>query len=94
MLNRIITFKLFLLLTALSQTAVAKSWRDITPLRSTAQDVAKLSPDCAQAQIRCQFTMEGHQVMIVFSGSKIGDMECERIPEGTVLAVFAYMCFS
>ena len=87
MLNRIIILKLFLLLIALSQTALAKSWREITPLRSTAQDVAKLSPDCAQAETRCQFTIEGHEVMVVFSGSKIGDMECERIPKGTVLAV-------
>ena len=25
--------------------------------------------------------------MIIFSGSKIGDLECERVPKGTVLAV-------
>ena len=68
---------------------LARSWREITPLRSTAQDVAKLSQQCEQAETRCQFTLEDQEAMIIFSGSKIkiGSLECERVPKRTVLAV-------
>jgi hypothetical protein len=49
--------------------------------------VAKLSQACEQAETRCQFTLEDQDVMIVFSGSKIGALECERVPKRTVLAI-------
>ena len=86
MLKRAITIGLFLLLTAVTRT-LAKSWREITPLRSNAQDVAKLWQACEQAETRCQFRLADQEVMIVFSGSKIGALECERVPKRTVLAV-------
>lgn len=82
-----IIFSLLLLLTAATRDALAKSWRQITPLRSTAEDVLKLSQSCKETQTRCQFKLEDQEVMIVFSGSKIGFLECERVPKRTVLAV-------
>lgn len=82
-----ITFALLLVLMTATRDTLARSWREITPLRSTAADVAKLSRECAEAETRCQFTIEDQQVMIVFSGSKIGVLECERVPKRTVLAV-------
>lgn len=66
---------------------LAKSWREIMPLRSTAKDVTKLSQGCKETETRCQFTIEDQEVMIIFSGSKIGDLECKQVPKGTVLAV-------
>lgn len=83
----IITFALVLVLTAVTPDALAKSWRQITPLRSTAQDVATLSQGCEETETRCQFTLEDQEVMIVFSGSKIGALECKQVPKRTVLAV-------
>src|SRR5882757_1558522 len=82
-----ITFALVLFLTVWTSDTLAKSWRQITPLRSTAQDVAVLSQACAEVESRCQFELEDQEVMIVFSGSKIGALECERVPKRTVLAV-------
>lgn len=80
-------FSLLLLLTGKTPDTLAKSWRQITPLRSTAEDVTKLSESCKETETRCQFTLEDQEVMVVFSGSKVGDLECKRIPKGTVLAV-------
>ena len=87
MLKRVITFGLLGLFIARTPITFAKTWRTLTPLRSTAQDVAKVSHGCQETETRCQFTSEDEEVMIVFSGSKIGDLECERVPNGTVLAV-------
>jgi hypothetical protein len=85
MLKRVITFGLLGLF--IGSTTNAKTWRGITPLHSTAQDVAKLSQECAEAETRCQFTLDDQEVMVIFSGSKIGDLECQRVPNRTVLAV-------
>ena len=82
-----IIFLLLLLLTAETRDTLAKSWREITPLRSTAEDVTKLWESCKETETRCQFKLEDQEVMIVFSGSKIGLLECERVPKRTVLAV-------
>jgi len=82
-----IIFLLFLLIAGETRDALAKSWRQITPLRSTAEDVTKLAESCKETETRCQFTLEDQEVMIVFSGSKIGSLECERVPKRTVLAV-------
>lgn len=60
---------------------------DPTYIPSTAYDVAKLSQACEDQETRCQFTLEDQNVMIVFSGSKIGALECERVPKRTVLAI-------
>lgn len=68
-------------------TTYGKSWRKITPLHSTAQDVAKISKACESAENRCQFTFEDQEVMIILSGSTIGVLECKRVPKQTVLAV-------
>ena len=87
MLNRSIIIKLCVLISIFSPTTLAKSWKGVTPLRSTAQDVAHLSQVCAQTETRCQFTLEDQEVMIIFSGSKIGDLECPRVPTRTVLAI-------
>ena len=81
------TFLLLLLLTGETHDTLAQSWREITPLRSSAADVTKISELCKETETRCQFTSEDQEVMIIFSGSKIGDLECERVPKGTVLAV-------
>ena len=78
---------LLLILTIRTPDSLAKPWKEITPLRSTTQDVAKLSEQCREAETRCQFTTDDQQVMVIFSGSKIGAMECERVPTGTVLAI-------
>ena len=78
---------LLLFLTGETRDSFAKSWRQITPLRSTADDLTKLSESCKETETRCQFTLEEQEVMIVFSGSKIGSLECERVPKRTVLAV-------
>ena len=56
-------------------------------MRSTAQDAAKLSQACEGAETRCQFTLEDQEVMIIFSGSKTGALECQQVPKQTVLAV-------
>ena len=83
----IITFVILLLVTARTPPTAAKSWEGITPLRSTADDAAKLSSSCKETETRCQFNLDDNEVMIIFSGSKIGVMECERVPERTVLAI-------
>jgi hypothetical protein len=87
MLKRVTTFALLGLFIARTPDTFARTWREITPLRSTAQDVVKLSQECEKAETRCQFTVEDQEVMVVFSGSKIGALECERVPNRTVLAV-------
>ena len=78
--------KLLIVLTA-ATSVQARGWRGITPLRSTAEDVNKLSQSCKETETRCQFTLEDQEVMVVFSGSKIGFLECEQVPKRTVLAV-------
>ena len=78
---------LLLLLTVDPRNTLAKSWRQITPLRSTAADVMKLSVSCKETETRCQFTFGDQEVTVIFSGSKIGFLECARVPKGTVLAV-------
>ena len=83
----IITFALVLVLAVGMSDALAKPWRQITPLRSTAQDVANLLHRCKEAKTRCQFTLEEQEVMIIFSGGEIGAGECKRVPNRTVLAV-------
>ena len=72
----------------------AKSWRQITPAHSTAKEVVTRFQACQKAETRCQFTLEDHEVMIIFSGRAIGlsgittDVaECEQVPKQTVLAV-------
>jgi hypothetical protein len=87
MSKRVSIFGLLTLLTALPLETLAKSWQEITPLRSNAQDVAKLWQACEHAETRCQFTWDDQDVMIVFSGSKIGALECPQVPKRTVLAV-------
>ena len=84
--NRIATIGVLLLLIA-RPADMAKLWRGITPLQSTAKDAVKQWPECKETETRCQFTVEDQQVMIIFSGSKIGDGECPQVPKGTVLAV-------
>src|SRR5215813_9935169 len=83
----IISVALTLLFIARLPATLAKPWRGITPLRSTAQDVAKFSRACLETETRCQFTLEEQEVMVIFSGSKIGLAECNRVPKLTVLAV-------
>ena len=80
-------FALTLLLVARTPDAMGKSWRQIEPLRSTSQDVGRLFKSCEEMETRCQFTLEDQEVMIVFSGSKIGALECRLVPKRTVLAV-------
>lgn len=75
------------LVTTASSNAFAKSWWNITPLHSTAEDVRKLFPDCGDTKTRCQFRLEDQDVMVIFSGSTIGVLECNRVPKGMVLAV-------
>ena len=82
-----IIFSLLLLVTGETHDTLAKSWRQITPLHSSAKDVSKLSEMCKETETRCQFTFEDQEIMVIFSGSKIGFLECERVPKGTVLAV-------
>jgi hypothetical protein len=86
-MKRVIALGLLGLFLAPTPHASAKTWRDITPLHSTAHDVARLSQACEQAETRCQFNLEDQEVMVVFSGGKVGSFECERVPKGTVLAV-------
>jgi hypothetical protein len=88
MSNRVIRIGLLLLLAVGTPDSLARSWRDITPLRSTAKDLAKLSPACEEAETGCQFALADQEVLVVFSGSRIGALECERVPKHTVLAVF------
>ena len=78
---------LLFLITGDPRNTLAKSWRQITPLRSTVEHVTKLSDSCKETDTRCQFTLGDQEVMIIFSGSKIGFLECARVPKGTVLAV-------
>ena len=64
-----------------------KSWRKITPMHSTRRDVAKIWKECEKAVTRCQFMVEGQEVMVIFSGSDIGLLDCEEVPKQTVLAI-------
>jgi hypothetical protein len=66
--------------------AFAKGWRGVTPLRSTRQDTARFSKECA-AQNRCQFNLDDSEVMIVFYDRSLAFTECPKVPEGTVLAI-------
>ena len=66
---------------------VAKSWKGITPLGSNSRDVVAQFVACDKTEIRCQFTVDNDEVMIIFSGSRIGVLECPRVPKQTVLAI-------
>jgi len=66
---------------------LAKSWKGITPLHSKSRDVVEQFVACDKTETRCQFTLDNDEVMIVFSGSRIGVLECPRVPKGTVLAI-------
>ena len=70
-----------------SAHTLAKPWRQITPLHSTAEDVRKLFPACEEKETGCYLTLEDQEVTVIYSGSKIGLAECKRLPKGTVLAV-------
>lgn len=77
---------LLLLFVAAPDTG-AKPWRQITPLHSTAEDVATMAQACEKEETRCQFTLEDQEVMIILSGNTLGVLECKRVPKQTVLAV-------
>lgn len=72
-----------------SSDAFAKSWKGITPLHSTAQDVRKLFPACDEKPTGCYMVVEDTEVTIIYSGGNYlgGRSECKGIPNGTVLAV-------
>jgi len=80
-------FAVTLLVIARPPDAMGKSWRQIKPMRSTSHDVARLFKGCEEVETRCQFTLEDQEVMIVFSGSNIGALECKLVPKRTVLAI-------
>lgn len=86
MLRLLGTFGLLLFLGTV-QIAMSKPWEGITPLHSSARDVARFSEECRNETTRCQFVFKNSEVMVVFSGSKIGDAECVKIPKQTVLAI-------
>lgn len=67
---------------------LAKRWRDLTPAQSTRVDAGRFAKQCATANVRCQFTLEDSDVMIIFSGGNLGiAADCPNMPAGTVLAV-------
>lgn len=80
-------FGLFLISTVCAPITRGKAWHEITPLHSSAADVAKLFPACSESETRCQFTINDQEVMVIFSGSKVGVLECVQLPKRTVLAV-------
>jgi len=85
----IIAFAIVLLVMTASSDTFAKSWRGITPLHSTAQDVRKLFPACEEKETGCSLAFEDQEVVIIYSGPDIlgGPAECKGIPKGTVLAI-------
>lgn len=83
----ILAFAPVLLVTSASSDALAKSWRDITPLHSNAEDVRRLLPGCEEKETGCYLPSEDHEVTVIYSGSKIHLGECKHVPKGTVLAV-------
>lgn len=71
----------------MAMNAKAKSWRGLTPGRSTQLDAARFAQECQNTNIRCTFRFEDSEVMIIFSGGNIGTGKCEKLQSGTVLAI-------
>jgi hypothetical protein len=65
-----------LLLTGETCNTLGKSWRRITPLRSTTEDVS-----CKETESRCQCTFEDQVVMVIFLAIKSpkGHPRCEDL---------------
>jgi hypothetical protein len=83
----LIAFAIILFVMTASSGVSAKSWRGITPLRSTAEDVRKLFPACEEKPTGCSLTFDDQEVVIIYSGGGTGPGECRGVPKGTVLAV-------
>ncbi len=83
----IIAFALVMLVLTASSNTFGRSWRDVRPLHSTAQDVRRLFPACEEKETGCYLALEDREVTVIFSGGKIGLSECKGVPKGTVLAV-------
>ena len=74
--------------TTASSDTFAKSWRGITPLHSTAEDVRRLFPTCEEKETGCYIALGDQDVVIIYSGGvNIGPPECKDVPKGTVLAI-------
>ena len=74
---------------AKSSAGVKNSWRGITPLRSSAQDVARLigaEPDSADAMLSGPFTVEGGQVTFSYVTPSLAKIY--RAPRSMVGKVF------
>lgn len=84
-----IAFAVILFLAIASSDTFAKSWRGITPLHSTAEDVRKLFPTCEEKPTGCSLAFEDQEVVIIYSGADYlkGPSECKGIPKGTVLGI-------
>jgi hypothetical protein len=69
--------------------SIAKGWREITPLRSTRQDVKRLLNQCADPTKECRFDLGNEHVRIIFSGTFPPDFQgcSDRISPGVVLLV-------
>lgn len=84
----LIALAVMLFVAIASSDTFAKSWRGITPLHSTAEDVRKLFPACEEKPTGCSLTLEDQEVVLIYSGGNLGGpSECKGIPKGTVLAI-------
>ncbi len=86
---RISTMLLFVFIMLVPGTldAIAKPWRGLIPTQSTRVDAARFDEKCRTEGTGCRFTDEDTEVLIIFSGSNLGDGKCSKLKEGTVLAI-------
>ena len=87
-IKRLSSHAVVLWVTTASSDTFAKSWRGITPLHSTAEDVRRLFPTCEEKETGCYIALGDQDVVIIYSGGvNIGPPECKDVPKGTVLAI-------
>lgn len=71
------------------ESAYAREWRGIVPLRSTRSDVVRLFNQCSDQVEACRFTLENENVHILFSGGLPAyHRDCAtRLPPETVMFI-------
>jgi hypothetical protein len=81
------TLSLAIVLT-LAPSAVAKTWRGITPLQSSRSDVVRLLGFCKDSEQGCVFDLNGQNVYILFASGATTAHECARqLPADMVLLI-------
>jgi len=80
---------LLVILASLRNSAKAKEWRGLIPLRSTRADVIRLLNQCSDQREACRFSLEGDNIYILFAAGLPADYsECaKRLSSDTIVFI-------